>query len=406
MEETAADLAYKECLVRNIRELFISSIVPENFLYRVHKHDKNVLTSDDIARFLKKCTSGLYEKDINMELLDRLSKYDNWFECILKMLQDPELKQAHLVKGFEELKRKTDLEMGIQVARPEQEVNTNDILNRPVRRSDFELDVQSDSVSKSKVTCAIPEMLTQDDGTGMVNGVHMCMVCNIALTSAQHKEQHILGKQHLKKIMERAQSTPSVTPQKESPQVKSMDRADNSIDSTKYCYVCQLSLSSVAVSKQHYEGRSHKKRVEAQQLENGNTSNSLENSQEQTDSTEVDNSNSCSLLTDSISSMSISDAPAQGDGCGTVNGKSWCLVCNIELTSEQHKTQHVEGKAHKKKLKDSAQLEATDATAAHDESITYCSVCKISLTSRENATEHYKGKNHKKKLEAVKVNAK
>lgn len=77
------------------------------------------------------------------------------------------------------------------------------------------------------------------------------------------------------------------------------------------------------------------------------------------------------------------------------NGKGHCYVCNIELTSAQHKKQHIEGKPHKKKaMQGGGSVNGTGG-------VMMCSICNVALSGQLNVEQHFSSEKHRRKAGAA-----
>ncbi|KAL8618754.1 hypothetical protein ACOMHN_015164 [Nucella lapillus] len=103
----------------------------------------------------------------------------------------------------------------------------------------------------------------------------------------------------------------------------------------------------------------------------------------------------------SLSRMNYSPLPIPPDGVYFEYNKGHCYVCGIELTSLQHKTQHVEGKQHKKKaLTFGGASNMNDDEANGRQGVMMCAICNIPLSGEQNVQQHFgSGKHKARKLE-------
>ena len=88
------------------------------------------------------------------------------------------------------------------------------------------------------------------------------------------------------------------------------------------------------------------------------------------------------------------------------NNRGHCYVCGIELTSLQHKAQHVEGKQHKKKALafggsgGGGEMGSLGATVGAGGGVMMCSICDVPLSGELNVMQHFSSNKHRqKKLE-------
>lgn len=158
-----------------------------------------------------------------------------------------------------------------------------------------------------------------------------------------------------------------------------------------FCNVCNLELTSRENANQHLNGQKH---LKAKQHFGNN------------------------IQTQEISSPKSSNAVPQKeyafDGM-----RGYCFVCNIELTSNQHASQHLSGSRHgKAKASQSSCFNQTPTTSpqqspsANDKSDQkqeyvftggrgFCYICNLELTSNAHAQQHLSGKNHEKAKQKV-----
>lgn len=102
------------------------------------------------------------------------------------------------------------------------------------------------------------------------------------------------------------------------------------------------------------------------------------------------------------------------DGYFMENGRGYCFLCCIELTSEKHKAGHISGKEHKKKQEKRRSLDETPikrGSAASSDQVSMessnldgterCKICNVAFTSYENALQHLNGTKHKNRVAAL-----
>ena len=97
-------------------------------------------------------------------------------------------------------------------------------------------------------------------------------------------------------------------------------------------------------------------------------------------------------------------APAEipPEGIRFDGSRGHCYVCNIELTSLQHKKQHVEGKQHKKKAPTlgsrAAGMAGTGGVLAgggEGQGVMMCRICQVPLSGQLNVEQHFNSAKHK-----------
>ncbi|KAK6995378.1 histone-lysine N-methyltransferase SETMAR, partial [Biomphalaria glabrata] len=105
-----SDPEYRKRFVQKIHTAFETTVLPLNVLYVFHKYDPNVLTMKDIDLIKTSCNNkGNFEGA--SQLLDFLSRYANWFKCLLSVLRDPSVKQAFLAEQLQAMKDELDQEL-------------------------------------------------------------------------------------------------------------------------------------------------------------------------------------------------------------------------------------------------------------------------------------------------------
>ncbi|XP_076450755.1 uncharacterized protein LOC143286826 isoform X2 [Babylonia areolata] len=100
----------------------------------------------------------------------------------------------------------------------------------------------------------------------------------------------------------------------------------------------------------------------------------------------------------SLPTMS-SSSPVPPDGVYFEHNRGHCYVCGIELTSLQHKTQHVEGKQHKKKVLTFCNGGGMNETGAGvmsgSQGVMMCAICNVPLSGEQNVQQHFSSTKHK-----------
>ncbi|RUS89793.1 hypothetical protein EGW08_002496 [Elysia chlorotica] len=103
--------SYNNKLRGKIHYDFTHTVIPDNILHVIKKYDPNVLNDRDMdhIRATIKNRGNISGAE---ELLDYMSRYDNWFLCLLRALSDPNVKQETFAKHLERLKGELDAEIG------------------------------------------------------------------------------------------------------------------------------------------------------------------------------------------------------------------------------------------------------------------------------------------------------
>lgn len=173
------------------------------------------------------------------------------------------------------------------------------------------------------------------------------------------------------------------------------------------CDVCSLPLNGPSVSRSHYDGKAHDKKVkkllEEMFPEPGSApkKRKVEDAvvkQEPSigDGVTVVNTklNHCEVCNVSCSTKQVYDTHLNGKGHAsrlraskmdlTGSNKSRCDICNVNVAMDQFQA-HLNGKNHKKKEKRMAET--------GDQKLT-CDVCSVTMTDLENFNKHMQGKRH------------
>ena len=245
------------------------------------------------------------------------------------------------------------------------------------------------------------------------NGVNgKCFLCDIVLTSKEHKEQHLRGKNHAKKEKtweeQRNMAGPSSASTVQQPcqacaPVNDLpDRAYAFNGVNGKCFLCDIVLTSKEHKEQHLTGKNHAKKEKNWEEQRNMAGPSPASTVQQP-------SQACAP---------VNDLPDRAYKFNGVNGK--CFLCDIVLTSKEHKEQHLRGKNHAKKEKNweeqrnmagpssaSTVQQPSQACAPvndlPDRAYEFngvngkCFLCDIVLTSKEHKEQHLRGKNHAKK---------
>ncbi|CAL1532874.1 unnamed protein product, partial [Lymnaea stagnalis] len=90
------DPTYNSQLKIAINEMFVEFIRIENVIHVFHKYNLRVLTEEDKEKIT--ITDG--DRERSRELLTRLAMYENWFNCLLDVLEDENVKLTHVASAF------------------------------------------------------------------------------------------------------------------------------------------------------------------------------------------------------------------------------------------------------------------------------------------------------------------
>ncbi|XP_059161609.1 uncharacterized protein LOC131944809 [Physella acuta] len=103
--EHAVYLKYSERLRQEIHEIFVKYIIPDNVIHIFHKYSRHIFTTKDVE-FITALANNKGNTAGAEELLNRLSKYDGWFECLIKVLNNDEVKLNHIAVVLENIQEK------------------------------------------------------------------------------------------------------------------------------------------------------------------------------------------------------------------------------------------------------------------------------------------------------------
>lgn len=245
-----------------------------------------------------------------------------------------------------------------------------------------------------------------------------CYICNIDLTSYAHCKQHLNGSKH----------------------AKTKARKNYGINSPNLhlsCNACKVVFTGPECAKQHFDSDKHKRTQQNFDLSSTATDcpplfeystdfMPKENLVPLSQNGGNNNPRGINMYSALPSAnvfperkhSHVESTPNQKQKEYEFDGdKGYCFICNIELTSEPHASQHLLGQKHKKQAMKHSSVEnllipkrpeainfPISATETGEEytfngKSGYCYVCKIDLTSDAHANQHLSGKNHKKAAE-------
>ncbi|CAL1548432.1 unnamed protein product [Lymnaea stagnalis] len=389
MSDARISVDYDTGLRQAIQEIFIKRIVPGNFYILIHKHDPNVLTNSDIDRIRLNLDKQISQEN-NMDILNVMTKYKGWFECLLKVVGDPCLKQNDLVEVFQKLKNEFDDKWNLRKRNLRTaELNVFDIQND---EGDLAIDggprKASNIVTNNRSTLEHLSLNNNDDLWYFENGKGRCNVCDVELTSEQLRTQHLAGQKHKKKAGQWSNKILTHEP-------KCLDENRNDVESDFVLPIKgEQDVGAVAGAVAGAAA------VGEPNVPSNNTNN----------------------ITNTLEHLSLNNNDGQWS---FENGKGRCNVCEIELTSLEHKIQHLAGQKHSKKAgqwsnqlisqSDVCRTPKEKGTPSDERSSTtqstfqdlqknqsFCEICRLALTSPEHAGQHYAGKNHNKRVEQEK----
>ncbi|CAL1548433.1 unnamed protein product [Lymnaea stagnalis] len=362
MSNPSEMIEYDHGLKNTIQELFIHKIVPSNFIYLIHKHDPKVLTDPDVRRVVKSIESKI-DMEVNMEMLDLMTHYKGWFECLLKVLGDPALKQDDLIQHFKNLKDKFDkkwkAEKGgrenVGPKRGKKENKKNDIVPiTGVPESGGKPAVPKESVRNSNVSSAQASL---NEVKGQQKKAEAKVKGNEgggAMASDSPKKESVAHSKNKKKVNSPLVQSASVsnlniiqTGKGEVAKEKSAGSKpplQSGQCSQDFCSICKAVLKSPQIAEAHYSGKKHQKNVEEEE--------------KLKTSAQAKTSKTGPAAAAGVAVHRPENETLQADSVFTYNqiytlnekGKGLCHVCGVALTSQQNADDHLQGKGHRKKM--------------------------------------------------------
>ncbi|XP_069133916.1 uncharacterized protein [Argopecten irradians] len=268
----------------------------------------------------------------------------------------------------------------------------------------------------------------------------VCLVCDIELTSERHAHDHLSGSKHAKAVQRRAEAQESSDTQE---YVMNGGRG--------FCNVCQIELTSTEHKNEHIAGKPHAKAKTTweswRQGKNGimpSSSNTggtspgikqvsprksdlspwyIQPERRRPDASESSDSSTLEDVYELKTSENFNQNAVKTSenfnknaevssygkteiiklGAEESNGDYWfsgttgyCKICSIDLTSNAHASQHLNGKNHRK-AKERAQTRSSTDTDL------YCQICKVPFSGQESAKQHYNSDKHKKREQIKKT---
>ncbi|KAH9518824.1 hypothetical protein Btru_006352 [Bulinus truncatus] len=151
-----------------------------------------------------------------------------------------------------------------------------------------------------------------------------------------------------------------------------------------FCHACSIELTSFQHTNQHINGQKHQKKVQQMHF---------------TKFLQKESKSPMAVSSDNLVSGVQSFPPLPQENCFMFDGnRGMCHVCQIELTSLQHATQHLNGKGHKRNV-ERRNLEKKGITYP-----LFCEVCNKSFTGTESAVQHFTSSKHKSKAQLLEIN--
>lgn len=170
------------------------------------------------------------------------------------------------------------------------------------------------------------------------------------------------------------------------------------------CSLCEVPFNGPTISRSHYDGKAHDKKV-AQYLAEQVTEESSRPKKMKTSSPPVSEAASglfCSVCNLICTSSVVYDSHMQGKAHsskvraanmaknGEVGNKLGCSVCNIFVTSADALSTHLTGKQHKRKSERLQEVE--------EGLVLHCELCGVTATDRPGLEAHLTGRKHMDKV--------
>jgi len=199
---------------------------------------------------------------------------------------------------------------------------------------------------------------------------------------------------------------------------------------TDICGICSVTLSSLVVSKAHYDGKNHDKKVRQELEKIFKDTGEIPPKRKKLDGIAAANDFLKSLESEISPSLPPGEALVSPGGPGEVS-KCWkscwdralpqqlldqctaakCQLCDLAFTSESAARSHYEGKNHDKKVQkwledhfseNKAQMPSRVCAPMSVETFSdkSCSVCNVEISSAAMAKLHYSGRQHRNKAAA------
>ncbi|BFZ04882.1 hypothetical protein BsWGS_07921 [Bradybaena similaris] len=332
MAEIRLAVKYNEELVKDIQEVFTHLIVPDNFILVIHKYNKNVLTFADIERIRKRirCDSTM---EVNYDLLLTMKNYNGWFEAILQVCNDPNVKQADLADAFRTIKVELDERWtkentkSKEIATTPANVSLTSKSKLGATTSDHQLSANGGFEADSGAACMSSDTTDQPSWKGfqLKNGKPYCDVCCLELTSPKAANDHFKGKPHQKELKRRfpvsedVSKTGKTTATIESDGAKSTPSSESNSGSNEPAAMSPGPTSDNKMTPESLKSVSCNDEGIAKEL-----------------------------LTES---QSVIANCAYWGGLKIKNENQYCDICDTILTSKVVADDHCKGKTHKKNLK-------------------------------------------------------
>ncbi|KAJ8046801.1 hypothetical protein HOLleu_05592 [Holothuria leucospilota] len=192
------------------------------------------------------------------------------------------------------------------------------------------------------------------------------------------------------------------------------ERYATNLGQFKNCSLCDVKASSFKTAKEHYTGVKHIKKLKNLASHKGLEFKKIGNCVYEATARGPVERDDDPLGVKGDAEMYAAAKRKSGAAGGVaakkskIDGRSFCDVCNLELSSEAVAAMHYEGKKHKRKL----ELARHETEGVKDRStvkmtldlvgsgIFFCPKCDIMCMSQEQLNEHYEGKQHKAAMQA------
>ncbi|XP_059148239.1 uncharacterized protein LOC131935687 [Physella acuta] len=103
MDDTTLDPEYLKQLKPSFLQLFINFVKICNVISLFHKYNINVLTEIDVEN-IQKLSDKKGDREGSILLFERLVLYKGWYDCLLQVLRDRDVRLSHVAHEMEVMK--------------------------------------------------------------------------------------------------------------------------------------------------------------------------------------------------------------------------------------------------------------------------------------------------------------
>jgi len=175
------------------------------------------------------------------------------------------------------------------------------------------------------------------------------------------------------------------------------------------CQLCEIPFNGPTISRSHYDGKAHEKKVTLFLTEQITDEVSRPKKVKLSAPTAVQTATGlhCSVCNLICTSTVVYDSHMQGKShaskvraanlanMGEMGNKLGCKICNIFVTSQDALTTHLAGKQHRRKSERLVEVEGGLQLV--------CELCGVTATDKPGLEAHFNGKKHMEKMAGPKV---